>query len=124
MMALLTDDQLILTANFVECAALWSHDEAVYLNVWDPCCLELYRSRWCRLPGDLRLAGHLDFRDAGGRTWVEVYDWSYPPHPQCTHPDVLAQWDAALARSLLTWESSLTHPRFAWVRNHNPLILR
>ena len=122
MTPLVEGDRLILTASFVECAALWSLDAAVSLNAWDPCRLELYCARWFRLPGDVRLCGHLDFRDPAGRTWIEVVDWSAPRHPRCTHPGVLERWEETLARHLFTWESSLSHPRFRWLHTNNPTI--
>jgi hypothetical protein len=53
-----------------------------------------------------------------------VVDWSYPPPPQCTHPDTIARWEQALSLHLLTWWTSLDHPRFAWLHANNPLILR
>lgn len=123
-MVVLDAETLTITLTFVQCAALWAHDEALYLNVWHPCHLEIYQSRWVHLPGDVLLATHLDFRDAAGRSWLEVVEWSYPPHPQCTHPDTIARWDAALERHLFTWWSSLTHPRFDWIHHNNPALLR
>jgi hypothetical protein len=124
MHACLDEDRLLLTASVADCAALWSHDEAVYLNVWHPTTLEVYLSRWCHMPGDLWLTGHLDFRDAAGRTWVELYARTSPPFPQRTHPGVLTHWEARLAHTTLSWWSSLDHPRFAWLHANNPTLLR
>jgi hypothetical protein len=124
MLPLLDADRLTITATFVECAALWTQDEAVYLNVWDPCRLDLYCSHRRRLPGDIRLAGHLDFTDAGGRNWIQVVDWSAPPHPPSLHPGTIARWEQALERHLLTWWSSLSHPRFHWLHANNHVLLR
>jgi hypothetical protein len=124
MMALLDADRLTISATVTECAALWSQDARVFLNVWHPTELQVYIDRWCRLPGDVPLCSHLDFTDRAGRSWIAVYDWSSPPHPQCTHPDVLDNWEAALARHQLTWWSSLDDPRFAWLHANNPVLLR
>ena len=124
MTPLLEDDRLTISLHWGQCAALWASDEFLYLDAWAPCRLELSCSRWVRLPGDLRLCGHLDFRDHGGRTWFEVVHWSRPPHPQCTHPGVLERREAALARHLFSWQTSLGHPRFAWTNDNNPTLLR
>jgi hypothetical protein len=124
MHALIDDDRLILTASARDCAALWVDDASVCLDVGHPTVLAIYTARWPRLPWDILLAGHLDFRDAAGHTWVELYDWTCPPFPQRTHPGVLERWEQALACTTLTWWSSLDHPRFAWLHATNPLLLR
>ena len=124
MTVLLEEDRLTISLTFGQCAGLWTHDEALYLNVWHPCHLEIYQSRWVRMIGDVLLATHLDCRDPGGRSWVEVAEWSHPPFPQCTHPDRLEQWQQALERHRFTWWSSLTHPRFDWIRRNHPSLLR
>ena len=122
--AVLDHESLTITLTFAQCAALWAHDEALYLNVWHPYHLEIYQSRRVHLPGDVWLAGHLDFRDAGGRSWIQVVAWSHPPFPQSTHPERVGRWEQALARHLLTWSSSLSHPRFGWIHAHHPTLLR
>jgi len=124
MTPVLTHDTLTVYANFREIAALWTHDERVFLNAWQPVVLECYLDRFVRLPGDVLLASHLDFHDAGGRTWVETVSWAYPPFPQCLDVARMAEWNAAIARHQFTWSSSLCHPRFDAVHTHFPALLR
>ena len=124
MTPLIEADRLTITLNFGQCAALWARDERVFLSGWTPCTVEVYVDHWARLPGDVLLAKHLDFHDHGGRTWFEVVNWSRPPHPQCTHPGVLERWEAALARHLFSWQTSLGHPRFSWIHANNRTLLR
>ena len=79
MTPLIEGDRLTITLTFGQCAALWARDERVFLSDWTPGAVEVYVGRWATMPGDLLLAGHLDFRDAAGRTWFEVVHWSRPP---------------------------------------------